>query len=219
MPLLATTFSVVCMDRRGRGTSGPLRPDHSLEVEYGDIGAVAALLAGPVHLLGHSSGARFALHAAPRLADLASLILYEPPAPEALTDPVIASLARLEADGDREGILRLFFVDAVGVDEQDFAAMQGRPVWPLMVDNALTLPAELRAARGYRFDPAEVAELAVPTLLLLGEETEEEVAGVTTRLAAALPAAEVAILPGQGHGAMFSAPGLLASEIRRFLDR
>jgi len=217
VPILAARFNVVAMDRRGRGGSGHLAPDHSLEIEYGDFAAVVRSLPGPVHLLGHSSGARFALHAAASLPGLASLILYEPPAPEALSDAVMAALDPLEQAGDRRGILRLFFVDAVGMADEDFALLERRPVWPLMLDNALTLPAEMRAVRGYRFDPADVAGIATPTLLLLGELSDAEVAAVANQVAAALPDATVVTLPGQGHGAMISAPELFAREVQRFI--
>ena len=217
------------MDRRGRGASGPLRPDHSLEVEYGDVAAVAsagrALRSGragragpPVHLVGHSSGARCALHAALGIENLASLVLYEPPAPENLSEEVLGRLGVLEAAADREGILRTFFVDAVGDDEDSFASLRERPVWPLMLDNALTVPAELRAVRHYRLDLAGFAALDVPTLLLLGELSGPEVAAATGAIARALPRASVTTLAGQGHGAMFAAPELLAAAIEGFID-
>lgn len=218
VPLVAQRFTVMAMDRRGRGASGPVGPHHSLEVEYGDVAAVACSVATPVHLFGHSSGARYALHAAARIANLASLMLYDPPDSEYLPDRLLAGLADLEASGDREGILRTFFVDAVGMDDRDFAALKERPIWPLMTDNALTVPAELRAARRYRFDPSELAGLNVPTMLLLGESSGPELRGVVERIADALPRAEVVVLAGQGHGAMVSAPGLLASRIVRFVD-
>ena len=216
VPHLVGSFTTVCMERRGRGRSGPYRAGHALAVEYGDIVAVARALEQPVHLLGHSSGARFALHAAPRIEGLASLMLYEPPARENLSEALLQSLDALAESGDRRGVLRGFFVDGVGMEEDDFPLLAGRPIWPIMWDNALTLPAELRAVRGYRFDPADVRGLSAPALLLLGELTEAEVAAVTREVAAALPRAEVVVLPGQGHGAMFSAPEMLAGEIRRF---
>ncbi len=219
VPLLARRFTVMAMDRRGRGSSGPIGPDHSLEVERGDIAAVAASAGGRVHLVGHSSGARFALGAAPRIPELASLVLYEPPAPENASDEVLERLATLEAAGDREGILRTFFVDVVGDDEESFASLAERPVWPLMLDNALTVPAELRAVRHYQFNALAVANLEVPALLLLGELSGQEVAAVTHLVARTLPNATVATLPGQGHGAMFSAPDLLASRIEEWAAR
>ena len=226
VPLLAPRFTVLAMDRRGRGASGPIQSDHSLEVEYGDVAAVAAsagppLRSGPagrVHLVGHSSGARFALHAALRIENLAALVLYEPPAPEKVSDEVLARVAAFEAAGDREGILRTFFVDIVGDDEESFVSLRERPVWPLMLDNALTVPAELRAVRHYRFDPGAFAAFDVPTLLLVGESSDAEVVAVSHRIAGVLPNARVVTLPGQGHGAMFAAPALLAAVIEEFAD-
>jgi len=218
MPLLAPRFTVVAMDRRGRGTSGPLGQDHSMKIECGDIAAVAAAIDRPVHLVGHSSGARFALHAAIDLPELASLTLYEPPPPEVFANGTLHALAELEAAGDREGILRSFLVDIAGNDEEAFAFIQRRPIWPIMVDNALTLPAELRAVRDYRFEAAAFAGLEVPTLCLLGQLSGPELGVVVTEIAGALPTARVATLPGQAHGAMISAPKLFAAELRRFFD-
>ncbi len=217
-PLLAAWFRVLAMDRRGRGRSGPLRPGHSLTVEYGDVAAMAASIPGPAHLLGHSSGARFALHAAPRVPNLASLILYEPPEPEVIADAVLESLDRLEAAGDRVGILRLFLLDVLDNGEDAFDFIQERPIWPIMLDNALTLPAELRASRSYRLDLGPLADLAAPTLLLVGELSGPEVHSPARRIAHRLPDATVVTLAGQGHGAMISAPELFASEVVRFVD-
>ncbi|MFN2607297.1 MAG: alpha/beta fold hydrolase [Acidimicrobiales bacterium] len=221
VPLLAATHTVATMDRRGRGGSGPLRPDHSLATEYGDVAAAAATLAaagGRVAVVGHSSGARFALHAALQAPDLAALVLYEPPPPEHLPRPVLDDLAALEAAGDREGILRTFLLEAAGNDEAALAELRARPIWPIMLDNALTLPAELRAVAPYRFDRSAVADLAVPTLCLLGEESGPELRRVTEEIVAALPDASLLVLAGQGHGAMMSAPALFVAEVRRFLD-
>ncbi len=117
LPFVADGFSVAAMDRRGRGSSGPIGPSHSLAVEYGDIVAVARSIGEPVHLFGHSSGARFALHAASQIPDLASLILYEPPEPKIFPEHLLEALSRLEASADREGLLRLFLVDFVGNSE------------------------------------------------------------------------------------------------------
>jgi len=219
VPFLADSFTVMAMDRRGRGRSGPLHSSHSVAIEYGDIAAVASSIGEPVHLFGHSSGARFALHAARSIPGLASLILYEPPAPRSFPEHLLAPLAELEASGDREGLLRLFFVDVVGNTDADVDFIRTRPIWPIMLDNALTLPPELRAGTPYRFKPADVAAVTVPTALFLGELSEPELGATASWIASALPASSVIMLPGQGHGAMFTAPELLASEIYRFVMR
>lgn len=207
----------MAMNRRGRRSSGPIRAGHSLDVEYGDVAAVVTSIAGPVHLLGHSSGARFALHAALRAPELASLILYEPPASERLPAEVLAALGHLEAVGDRYGILRLFLLDVLDNTEEDLELIQQRPIWPIMLDNALTLPAELGAARQYRLEPSALAELTVPTTLLVGELSSPEAKTAAREVVEAIPGASIVILPGQGHGAMFSAPELFASEVARLV--
>ena len=219
VPLVAPAHRVVTMDRRGRRASGPLRPDHSLETEYGDVAAVASAVGAAVHVVGHSSGARFALHAALRADTVASLVLYEPPPPETFAGGVLESLADMEAAGDREGILRTFLLDVAGNDEEAMAFIRERPIWPIMMANALTLPAELRATSTYRFDPTALAGLAVPTVCLVGELSAPETARAAHQIADALPDSEVRVLPGQGHGAMFSGPELLASELRRSFHR
>lgn len=218
VPLLSARFLVVAMDRRGRRRSGALRPGHHLEVEYGDIASVITSLGRPVHLLGHSSGARFALHAALLAPNVASLMLYEPPPPETISDATLEGLDVLAAAGDRLGILRLFLVDVAGDDEDAFAFIQQRPIWPIMLDNALTLPAELRAARQYRFERSCFAQLALPTLVMVGGLSGPEVKATAAQVAEALPDARTVTLPGQGHGAMFSAPGLFVAEVQRFVD-
>jgi len=219
VPLLSPNWTVVAIDRRGRGASGPLRPGHSLETEYDDVAAVALAVGAPVTVVGHSSGARFALHAALRIPDLAGLLLYEPPPPETFAAGVLESLAALEAAGDRDGILRTFLVDVAGNDVGALEFLRTRPIWPLMVDNALTLPAELRAAVRYRFDPGAFATFRVPTTCLVGGHSGPELRLAADRVAAAVAGAEVRILPGQGHGAMFTAPGLLASELDLLFSR
>jgi pimeloyl-ACP methyl ester carboxylesterase len=218
VPLLARRFTVMAMDRRGRGSSGPIAAGHSRETEYGDIAAVAAAAPGPVHVVGHSSGARFALHAGPRIPTLAGLVLYEPPPPETLTPEVLDALAAAEEAQDRERILATFLLEVAGNDEQALAWIRRRPIWPLMLDNALTLPAELRAVRGYHFDPAELAGWAVPTLCLVGGTSGAELRAVVDQIAASLADVRVRTLPGQGHGAMFSAPELFAAEVEAFVD-
>lgn len=218
MPLLAPRFTVVAMDRRGRGSSGAQGPDHSMAVEIGDILAVAEAIDRPVHLVGHSSGARFALHAALEMPELSSLVLYEPPPPENFGDGILETMAQQEAVGDREGILRSFLVDIADNDEEAFAFIQRRPIWPIMVDNALTLPAELRAVRDYRFEPDAFADLEVPTLCMLGQLSGPELGRIVAETVQALPQARVTKLAGQAHGAMISAPKLFASQLRTFFD-
>lgn len=76
----------------------------------------------------------------------------------------------------------------------------------------------MRAEEAYEVEPEGFRELAVPALLLLGGESPDWAREGTERVRAALPDARVAVLPGQGHAATMTAPGLVAEEIARFLS-
>lgn len=74
---LAARCTCYVIDRRGRGRSGDSE-SYSFDREIEDIGAVLSAVGPEAYLLGHSSGAIYALEAARRYP-LEGLILYEPP--------------------------------------------------------------------------------------------------------------------------------------------
>jgi pimeloyl-ACP methyl ester carboxylesterase len=63
-PLLEGSFTVVALDRRGRGDSGDAEREYSLESEFGDVAAVMADAGEGAVLFGHSYGALLAAGAA-----------------------------------------------------------------------------------------------------------------------------------------------------------
>ena len=79
-PLLATSFTVHAIDRRGRGASGDTAP-YAIEREFEDLAAVAEALATEsgtsVDVVGHSYGGRCALGAALRTDALGRVVSYE----------------------------------------------------------------------------------------------------------------------------------------------
>lgn len=218
-PLLAADLAVHAIDRRGRGSSDPIRAGHAVDREAEDIAAVARAIPGPVHLLGHSSGARYALEAALLLGDLASLVLYEPSLLGRITPSALDEIARLEAAGDREGILRVWQVDVIGNTADGFAALRRGRTWPMLLDNAPTLAPELRALARYerRLEFARFARISCPVLLLLGGESDAEMSRTVREVHAAIPQSRIEMLPGQRHSAMLGAPDVFAAAVRRFL--
>src|SRR6266498_4223672 len=108
LPLLAQHFTVYALDRRGHGRSDPYPADHDIEREYEDVGVLIAAVGAPVALLGHSSGARVALHAARRTPQVRQLVLYEPPRFESFTPAVRARLHASLAAGDLDTIVATF---------------------------------------------------------------------------------------------------------------
>ncbi|MGW6195352.1 alpha/beta fold hydrolase [Kribbella sp. NPDC055110] len=74
---LADEFTVYLPDRRGRGLSGPHKPDHSVRTEIEDLDAVLTA-AGAERAFGISAGGAVVLEAARTLPNLKQVALYEP---------------------------------------------------------------------------------------------------------------------------------------------
>jgi pimeloyl-ACP methyl ester carboxylesterase len=224
---LAARFTVCAMDRRGHGLSGD-GADYSLRREAEDVAAVVDAAApvdagtAPAALLGHSYGALVALEAALLARNLSKLILYEPGfalggAPM-YAPGMIARHEALLAAGDREGVLTLHYGELAGLSPEEIAAMRAAPAWPERLAAAHTVPREMRAEEGYVFNAGRFQALAVPTLLITGADTAEFLAAPTRALSAALPHRRLAVLPGQQHIAMYTAPELFAGAVIDFLD-
>ena len=74
---LAGDFTVYLPDRRGRGLSGPHRPDHSVRTEVEDLQAVLAE-SGAQMVFGVSAGGLVVLEAAQTLPGIRMIAVYEP---------------------------------------------------------------------------------------------------------------------------------------------
>ena len=74
---LAGDFTVYLPDRRGRGLSGPHRPDHTVRTEVEDLEAVLTA-AGAELAFGVSAGGAVVLEAARTLPSLQKIAVYEP---------------------------------------------------------------------------------------------------------------------------------------------
>ena len=170
-PRFEKHFTMIGMDRRGRGDSGD-SPEYSIEREFEDIAAVVNGLDTPVLLFGHSYGALCALEAALRTDKFAGLILYEPAIyGEGESGVSPQQLERLEAllvAGDREGVVTTFMGEILGISPDQ---LKSSPAWPGRVAAAHTLPRELRAEEAYRLATDRVSKLSIPILLLLGGDS------------------------------------------------
>ena len=228
LPLLAEHFTVYALDRRGHGQSDPYPADHNLEREYEDVAALLAAADNPVTVLGHSSGAIVAMHAAKRVAHVSHLVLYEPPRFDAFTSAVQAQLRVSLAAGDYDQVLATVLVDVVvgttnpellrHAREQVLAGARQSQVWAASLRNVQSIPAEVDSYVGYRFDPKEFRDFNTPTAILLGSTSPPVVRRWMEDLHAALPASRIVELEGQGHGAMLEAPELFVRTVRAALE-
>lgn len=220
VPLLADSFTVYAIDRRGRGASGDA-VNYSIEREFDDVAAIVDALPGPVHLYGHSFGGTCAAEAALRSRNLASLILYEGgPKPRGfrfIPDDFIAQLELLIESGKREEAVSTFMVKGAGVAHHELDVLRRSPAWPARLAAAHTIPRELRAINEYGAEMDSFAVIEVPVLLLVGSETEARRRAIATALTRVLPNSRVTELAGQRHAAHQTAPEHFASVIRDFL--
>lgn len=206
------------MDRRGRGDSGDTEP-YSCHREYEDLACVAAALGDDVVVAAHSSGATCALGAALCGAPFAGLVLYEPPWPvdgPLATAEQISAVESLVAAGDRDDALSMAFVDVVGVPAPVVAMLRRSPVWAEWASYVHLWPREMRETEKLSRDLSLLAAVDAPALVLCGGLTDGKLRQSTTAIAAALPNASVVELPGQGHGALGTAPDLVAAAISPF---
>jgi pimeloyl-ACP methyl ester carboxylesterase len=94
--------------------------------------------------------------------------------------------------------------------------MRASPLWPQFATDAPATRQDILALPAHDFDPARFTGLSMPVLLQIGTESRRE-NWATDALAAVLPDARIAELPGQGHDAMFTAPELYARQVIDFL--
>jgi pimeloyl-ACP methyl ester carboxylesterase len=217
-PRFEKHFTVSAMDRRGYGESGD-HPAYAIEREFEDIVAVVDALGAPVLLFGHSFGALCALEAAMRTDRLAGLVLYEPFIGEGegfCTPEQLQHLDDLLAAGDRDGVVRAFMAEVMGMAPQQIEALRSAPAWANRVAAAHTIPREHRAEERYRLPVERAARLSTPTLLLQGGDSLPVFAAVTARLQSVLPNARTVVLPCQQHMAMETAPDLVVSAVVDF---
>jgi pimeloyl-ACP methyl ester carboxylesterase len=217
-PHLEPRFTVIAIDRRGRGDSGD-GAEYALEREFEDVAAVMRDAGHGALLMGHSYGGLVAAGAA-QLLDLPRLALYEPTMGGGLTTgPTVERWQGLIDAGERDTVLREFFREIAGYDEAAIAEAEGSPVWEARRQIVPTVPRELRAELEHRFDAEAVGALRMPMLLLVGTESPDWAVRSVRAHAEAIPGAEVRSLDGQGHSANMTAPGLLAAELERFFGR
>jgi pimeloyl-ACP methyl ester carboxylesterase len=216
---LTGQWQVTAMDRRGRETSGDTQP-YVLSREYEDVAAVAGSLAGqlPVDVFGHSFGATCVLGAAAAGAPVRRIALYEPPGPQTVPPEWLNRVQVLLADGRAGRAMVSFLTEIIGLTGVRLDELRSAPLgYDVLSIMSATLSREARALAGVDL-PALAAAVSAPALLILGTQTPAWAADITGALQAALPQSRLAMLDGQGHDAIDTAPGLITSLLLEFFS-
>jgi hypothetical protein len=213
--LLASRFTVLNYDRRGRGDSGDTAP-YAVDREYEDLAAILGEAGGSAGVFGDSGGGILALEAAARGLPITRLAVWEPPYVIRGSRPPVAhdyrdQLAGLLAAGRRGDMVELFLTQAVGMPAGAVAPMRQSPFWPSMEALAHALVYDAMIVGDFSLPTGRVADVKVPTLVLDGGQTPW-LSTAAEAVADAAPDARRHTLDGQPHNvdAAVLAPALVA---------
>ena len=152
-----------------------------------------------------------------RKADLAGMILFEPPATDSPNADHADKIARIEAliaDGDREAALVLHNRLLHGRTDAQIAEMRAKTEdWRIRLDNVHVTLREMRAIHcDALFDPAAYRRPGFPVHLLVGDETLPFLRG-SADLVDTLPFVSRVGLKGLGHSAPRDHPEEIADVV------
>jgi pimeloyl-ACP methyl ester carboxylesterase len=208
-PALVGRYRVVVPDLRGHGRStGPPETLHHARFGADLIALLDHLDLERAHAVGQSTGAMSLLFAATAHPErLRTLTLSG--STYTWDEPARALMRRWAADWEAN--------PAIAADlRQLHGATHGDDYWRVLVGTFRAWaddPAELP------FAPADLAAITCPTLVLHGDRDPIIPVRVPTAMYQAIPDAELAILPGVGHGPPGERPDLFVRILLDFLTR
>lgn len=187
---LATDFTVLNYDRRGRGDSADTLP-YAIEREVQDIEAMIEAAGGSAHLWGSSSGAALALIAAESGLPINRLALWEPPfIPDGFPKPPEDQVQQYEtmvAEGRRGDAVEYFMSKVVGMPPEFVADARSQPWWASTEALAHTLAYDARIMGDYTVPTGQAASVKVPTLVIAGGADFPWMPATAQALADAIP--------------------------------
>jgi pimeloyl-ACP methyl ester carboxylesterase len=214
---LASDFTVLNYDRRGRGPSGDT-PPYAIDREIEDIEAVVDAAGGEAAIFGSSSGAVLAMFAAEAGVGIGKLTMWEPPfIPEGFPKPPADQVEQYEtmvAEGRRGDAVEFFMARVVGMPAEFVAGARTQPWWGATEALAHTLAYDARIMGDYEIPVDRAANVKVPTLVLAGGADMPFMRETAQALADALPDGQARFLDGQGHDVDMT---VLAPVLKEFL--
>ncbi|WP_370327411.1 alpha/beta fold hydrolase [Euzebya sp.] len=184
-------------------------PPYGVGTHADDLIAVLEQL-GPVHVAAWSYSGQVVLDVALRRPDLVrSALVHEPGVPSAVTDPsalaawraaAAAAFAPVEAAlaaGDDVAAMTALLDSSGG--GPDYVASQPAASRRVQVENARTVRLLFAQQPPPRIGPAELADLAVPVRITLGERSGPLYAVPAAAMQVAIATATHRVVPGAGH--------------------
>jgi pimeloyl-ACP methyl ester carboxylesterase len=115
-------------------------------------------------------------------------------------------------------VVSTFLLEVARLTPHELDMMQAAPSWPGRVATAPTILREIRSLEQRPALSAErLSRLEMPTLLLLGGDSDSLYRKSIETVHALLPNSRIVEMPGQQHVAMNTAPALFLHEVLTFL--
>lgn len=201
--LAAAGYSGVVYDRRARGESGDAGA-YEPEREAEDLAAVIAGVGGSAAVLGHSSGAVLALFAAAKGMPVTHLFLSEPPFRFGEDEPGADLAERLQALVDERRsaeAVTLFQREVVGLPEPVIEQLRASPMFASLIPLAQSVVYDATLTRAVSTPTPAMLAVSAAVTVLRGEPTYPILVTAAERLGAAMPSAELVIVPeSHDHG-------------------
>ncbi len=221
---LTARFTCHLPSQRGRGLSGD-HPDLSLARQVDDFLAYLGSIGEPTGLVGWSGGAWPVLAAAARSGEVAAVATIEPEHiglggayEQAEFGAAVERAVELATAGDLTAavhpLARFVFNDdeIAALEDAGYLEAAGR-----YVPKLLNFFQQLMGHDGPGpEDPAVLAAISAPTLVLLGSDTKPLAATSARHVANHVPNARVREIPGAGHAAPLTHPEALAAALTEF---
>ncbi len=213
---LEPSFRSIAYDQRGWGSSDAPANAYSLQNLADDASMLISTLGLRRYVLvGHSMGGKVAqLLASQRPSGLEALILVAPASPFPQHIPEEAKQAQLHAYDNRATAIAA--IDFLTVRRPAAALLE-----QLVQDSLGGSPGAKRAwptSTAYEDISAQVSNIAVPTLILVGDQDRQDPVELQRReILPSIPGAEMKVILDCGHLIPVDQPAALAEEIAMFL--
>lgn len=215
----------LAIDQRGHGAS-PHTPGAYTSIDYlGDLLALVERIGAPVHLVGHSMGARIAIVAGARHPELFETVTIVDIGPEVWAANIESTTrmlaARPERFADRTEALAVagLIVDRLGIGNADgyvrermLEQADGSYRWRSPAEALIESVTMQRSRNHWR----DWDRLGAPALFVRGGTTNEVRPHIAAEMRRRNPAVRHHELPGIGHNVPLLAPAELAALLRDF---
>lgn len=236
--ILSKQLTVIDYDRRGRGDSGDT-PPYAVQREIEDIEDLIDAIGGSAFLFGNSSGAILALEATRVLPNkVRKLALFEPPfilddSRPPLPKDYVEQLNAAIAAGRPGDAVEIFMTKAMLIPPEFVAMMRNAQMSQTFGDDAGAKPPEWsemeKVAHTLAYDglivkdflagkplpPKRWASITIPTLVIVGGNSEPFFHDGAQALVDDMPNAQRRILEGQDHAV---SPAALAPVLTEFFQ-